>query len=230
MMSDAFEFATHDACETLTATVAQDPARTFVVRKRYRSGSSIWGQTDLPDRVFLLDSGRVDIVSVTADGDEHLHRVVGPGELFGEMCFCPHRHEPHGSIARSIGPSEVSATSYSEFRRTLRADESLVDSVLRTFCQRVSESEERQRILACKDARERLARLLIHLAAGARPVNGPGSDVGLPVTHAQLATLAALSRPHVSVIMAEFRTRGLVSYDRAGPLAVRPEGLRSAFT
>ena len=41
---------------------------------------------------------------------------------------------------------------------------SLVDSVIQTFCGRVAEAEQRVKILACNDARERLARLLLHLA------------------------------------------------------------------
>lgn len=181
----------------------------------------VWRPTDRPDRLFRLDAGRVHIFSTTADGDEHLHRVVTPGELFGEMCFCPHRDEPHATFARSIGSSEVTAASYREFRHNLRSDASLVDSVIQTFCARVSESEQRQRILACRDARERLARFLLHLARQRLSLDDERSDVDLVMTHADLAASAALSRPHVSVLMAEFRERGLVSYGRTGALTLR---------
>src|SRR5260221_467976 len=158
--------SSHDACEALTATVVDnrlaDVARTSP--KQYASGSAIWNACDLPDRVFRLQSGRVNIVAVNAEGQEHLYRAVAPGELFGEMCFCAHRHEPHGTVARSLGRSEVWATSYVDFRRSIRSDGALVDSVIQTFCARVSETERRVQILACRDARERLARLLLHLA------------------------------------------------------------------
>ena len=77
------------------------------------------------------------------------------------------------------------------------------------------------KILACNDARERLARLLLHLA---RPKTLAGTqqreEAVLGVTHSDIAAMAALSRPHVSVLMNEFRARRLVWYHRTGPLRV----------
>ena len=114
--------------------------------RQYANGSAVWNPSDLPDRVFRLRSGCVHIVMLNAEGQEHLYRAVAPGELFGEMCFCSHRHEPHGTMARSLGRSEVWATSYDDFRRGIREDLSLVDSVIQTFCGRVAEAEQRVKI------------------------------------------------------------------------------------
>ena len=227
-MRQRLRFPSHDACDALTATVVDSAFSGHHVRlKRYTSGSAIWQPSDLPDRVFRLQSGRVHIVILNADGDERLYQAVAPGELFGEMCFCEHRHEPHGSVARSLGPSEVWAISYDEFRRVIRNDASLVDSVIQTFCTRVSDATQRMQILACRDVRERLARVLIHLAQTktARVPSLP-EEVALTITHADLASMAVLSRPHVSVLMNEFRVRRLVSYSRTGPLRVRTHRLQ----
>jgi CRP/FNR family transcriptional regulator, cyclic AMP receptor protein len=227
-MRQRLYFPSHDACEALTATVVDNAFSGHRVRlKRYASGSAIWQPSDLPDRVFRLQSGRVNIVIVNAHGGEHLYRAVAPGELFGEMCFCDHRHEPHGSVALSLGPSEVWVSSYDDFRRVIRTDASLVDSVIQTFCARVSDAAQRVQILACRDARERLARLLIHLAQVRTPRGASlPEEAALTITHSDLAAMAALSRPHVSVLMNEFRIHRLVSYGRAGPLRVRTHKLR----
>jgi CRP/FNR family transcriptional regulator, cyclic AMP receptor protein len=212
----------------LTATVADhgfadgQGAR----RKQYASGSAIWTPADLPDRVFRLHAGRVHIVGMNAEGQERLYRAVIPGELFGEMCFCAHRHEPHGSFARCLGRSDVSATSFNDFKRRIRDDGSLADAVIQTFCGRVAEAERRLQILACRDARERLARLLLHLAQKKVHAGELEGRIALTTTHADLAAMAALSRPHVSVLMTEFRARRLVSYGRAGPLHIRTDRLR----
>jgi CRP/FNR family cyclic AMP-dependent transcriptional regulator len=222
-------FPSHDACEALTSTLVDhalaDSGRAR--RKLYASGSAIWQPSDLPDRVFRLQSGRVHIVALTADGQERLWRAVAPGELFGEMCFCAHRYEPHGTFARSLGRCEVWATSYDDFRRNIRTDASLVDSVIQTFCGRVSAAEQRMQILACRDARERLTRLLLHLVETKTQRGAElDEDAALTITHADLAAMAALSRPHVSVLMTELRDRRLVSYGRTGPLRVRTAKLR----
>lgn len=228
-MGQSLHFASHEACETLTATVSDHgfAGGQGVRRKQYASGSALWTPADLPDRVFRLHAGRVHIVAVNDEGQEHLYRAVAPGELFGEMCFCAHRHEPHGTVARCLGRSDVSATSFIDFKRHIRENMSLVDAVIQTFCGRVAEAERRLQILACRDARERLARLLLHLAQTKVHAGGElEGRVVLTITHADLAAMAALSRPHVSVLMTEFRARRLVSYGRSGPLHIRTDRLR----
>ena len=231
-MSERHEFESHNSCQVLTTTVAPDAQPDVgVAQTRVPSGGTLWNPSDLPDAVFRLHSGRMHILTVAENGDEHIVRVVQEGEIFGEICFCSHRHEPHGTIARSIGASLVSATNYVKLRQELRQDSGLADSIIEAFCRRVSDSEERQRILACRDARERIARLLIHLASRkpAASRTDPEGDVQLTMTHADIAAASALSRPHVSVVMTEFRDRGLVSYDRSVPLTVRVKLLRSEF-
>jgi CRP-like cAMP-binding protein len=102
--------------------------------------------------------------------------------------------------------------------------------VIQTFCARETDAEQRRQIHACRDARERLARLLLHLPATKRPPGAdPDKDTALTITHADLASMAALSRPHVSVLMTEFRVRRLVSYGRTGPLRIATMRLQRAL-
>ena len=227
----SLQLPTHQACEALTATAADTALRVPSTRaKRYPDGALIWDASDLPDRIFRLRSGCVQILGVDADGSEHLYRVVQPGEMFGEMCFCSHRQQPHDTEARSVGSSDVWAVSYDAFADQLRTEPVLVDAVLQTLCSRVSDAEQRVKMLVHHDARERLARLLVHLAE--RRTDGVRTDVvgvSLTISHASLAAMAALSRPHVSLLMIEFRRRGLVSYHRGGPLRVNVERLLRRF-
>jgi CRP-like cAMP-binding protein len=131
---------------------------------------------------------------------------------------------------RSVGASDVWAVSYDAFADQLRSEPVLVDAVLQALCSRVSDAEQRVKMLVHHDARERLARLLVHLAE--RRTDGHRTDivgVSLTISHASLAAMAALSRPHVSLLMIEFRRRGLVSYHRGGPLRVNVERLLQGF-
>jgi CRP-like cAMP-binding protein len=224
-----FHLPSHHACEMLTAAVVEAKLApdSRVHGIEYASGSTIWRPSDVPDRVFRLKSGRVHIVHINADGQEYLYRAVAPGELFGEICLCKHRREAHSTEARSLGRSDVWVTSYEDFRRSIRTNVSLVDSVIQTFCARVAEAEQRIEILARGVARARLARLLVHLAEmKVSPSAVRAQESSLTVTHADLAAMAALSRPHVSLLMTEFRRRGLVSYRRGGPLRIRADKLR----
>jgi CRP/FNR family transcriptional regulator, cyclic AMP receptor protein len=191
-------------------------------------GTAVWGIGALPDCVHRLIAGRVDIVSIDSAGNELLLRTVLPGETFGEVCFCSHRTEPHDMIARAAVLSEIMEISYDEFCRRMRRDPNMMESVLNEFCVRLGDLEERAQILALHDATQRLRRLLVYLARsrGTKSRNR-SEEFSLTISHSELASLSALSRPHVSLLMTQFRKRGWVSYRRGTPVRVHLERLVS---
>ncbi len=81
------------------------------------------------------------------------------------------------------------------------------------------------------DAEERLERVLLHIATtrGKSSEESEGQTV-LPVNHDELAQMAAMSRPHVTVTMGKLRRRGLVNYERNKPLTVDTEALSIYLT
>lgn len=81
------------------------------------------------------------------------------------------------------------------------------------------------------DAEERLERVLLHIATtrGKSSDESEGQTV-LPVSHDELAQMAAMSRPHVTVTMGKLRRRGLVNYERNKPLTVDTEALSIYLT
>jgi Mn-dependent DtxR family transcriptional regulator len=49
------------------------------------------------------------------------------------------------------------------------------------------------------------------------------------VSHNELAQLAGMNRPHVTVTMGRLRRRGLVQYDREGPVRVDAASLTDSL-
>src|SRR5947208_16629039 len=108
------DFQTHEQCEHLGSTIVETALSGGIDLKPriYAAGVAIWGIGALPDRVYRLRTGRVNIVSVDLAGNELLLRTVRPGEIFGEVCFCGHRTEPHGLIASSAVQCEILEITY----------------------------------------------------------------------------------------------------------------------
>ncbi|MBY0508129.1 MAG: Crp/Fnr family transcriptional regulator [Bryobacteraceae bacterium] len=216
-------FQLHAQCEALRSGIAGvmlgDGARARL--RGFRAGGLVWNSASKPDRLFQLRSGRVNIVTSDTRGNEILIRVVNPGEIFGEICLCDHADAPHGTSAVAVSPSEILEAGYEHFRGQLLSDSDMMTSVLRLFCVRLAEADQRVQILAEHDARQRLRKLLAYIAAirGAPSKNG-GSQVSVRITHAELASFGALSRPHLSLLMTEFRDQGLVSYERGSALRI----------
>jgi CRP-like cAMP-binding protein len=97
-----------------------------------------------------------------------------------------------------------------------------MSDVVLTMCTRLAEAERRIDVLSHRAAEDRLARLLLQIAntKGAATSKHPG-ELTLALNHEEIALMAAMSRPHVSVTMGKLRKLGLVEYGRDTPLRVR---------
>lgn len=158
--------------------------------------------------------------------------VVEAGEPFGELCFCaPKKHFLRGNYARATLKSEVLEIKLDDFLSFLQTSRDLLQAFTFTFCCRLTDCQRRVEFLAYRGAEERLGRVLLHVAATrGKPSGTLQGQTVLPVSHDQLAQMAAMSRPHVSVTMGKLRRRGLVNYERNKPLTIDAEALNIYLT
>jgi CRP-like cAMP-binding protein len=224
----------HHDCETLTGLTAGNVPRDNSLgrARRYRKGGSVWKPDDRSDGIFFLQSGQVAIVSSDRDGREIAFGVIKPGEPFGELCFCaPKKHFLRGTYARAVVESEVLEIKLDDFMAFLQTSRDLIQAFTFTFCCRLSDCQRRVEFLAYRGAEERLGRVLLHVAATrGKPGDQSEGQTVLPVSHDELAQMAAMSRPHVTVTMGKLRRRGLVNYERNKPLTVDTEALNIYLT
>jgi len=76
--------------------------------------------------------------------------------------------------------------------------------------------------MAHRGAEQRLGRLMLRLGtSGVRRGHiDRRNTVTLSLSHNELAQIAGMSRSHVTVTLGRLRRRGLVRYEREGPLRV----------
>ena len=224
----------HRDCETLTGLTVGNVPRDVPIGKsrRYRKNEDVWKPDDRSDSIFFLQSGQVAVVSSDRDGREVVFAVVKEGEPFGELCFCtPKKHFRRETYARAVQESEVLEIKLDDFMKYLQTDTVALQAFIFTFCCRLSDCHSRLEFLAYRGAEERLGRVLLHLAAtrGEQSARFENKTI-LPVSHDELAQMAAMSRPHVTVTMGKLRKRGLIDYDRNHPLTIDAEALRTYLT
>ncbi len=189
--------------------------------RRYRKTAPIWRPDDRADSIFFLLSGQVTVGTSDAQGHEIILRVIDAGEPFGELCFCGGPAEARQTTARAGAPSEAVEIDLSVFMSYLQESRDVLAAFVFTFCIRLADAERRIEVLAHRGAVDRLGWLLVHLATTRGQANaGRTGEVAVPVSHDELAQLAAMSRPHVTVTMGRLRRRGLVRYGRKQPLFV----------
>jgi CRP-like cAMP-binding protein len=224
-----FAFPEHRACVTLTElSTEQLPGDGSVGRRRkFRNGTAVWQPEDRADRIYFLERGEVGIFSADVNGGELLLQIVEPSEPFGELCFCAEEGGVRRTTARTCAETIVVEIGYDVFVEYLQRTPDAVTSLVCTFCLRLSDCETRSEVLAHRGAQERLGRLLLQLAAKGPKTQRHPDEFVVHATHVELARMAAMSRPHVTLTLGHFRERGLIRYSRGTPLAIRREALNA---
>jgi len=223
------QFRIHRGCAALTNLTLDHLPRDGTVgrTRRYRKGEIIWRPDDLANSIYFLVRGSAEVLLTDSDGREIVLRIVEPKQVFGELCFCAARKGQRGNSARATAEAQVIEISLDEAFEYLQKNLPVLVSLIYTFCARLSETEGRVEVLSQRDAGQRLGRLLLQLAA----LTGEASrlaagDVLVETRHEQLAQMAAMSRPHVTLTMLNFRRLGMVRYGRNLPLKVNVPLLR----
>lgn len=213
----------HQDCLTLTGTVYDGLGGDRALGRvhRFAKGDFLWASDTSKHDIYFLQRGQVVILRNDSAGCEVIIRVIKPSELFGELCFCSQRNQPRENCAQAVVDSEVFRIDLPVFLEYLRQDSDALEAFTFTLCKRLADAENRIEVLSHRGAEARLGRLLLQLA-GSRSLESTKreSETKLAVGHDELARMAAMTRPHVSVTMSKLRDRGLVHYGRGSQLTV----------
>jgi CRP-like cAMP-binding protein len=222
-------FPHHRDCESLTGiTLDHLPRDGSLGRVRqYAKGKNVWHSDDAADRIYFLRRGRVAIMTATPERRPVLLRTIEANQLFGELCLCTTRSRTQGTTASALVACEAVEITESHFLGYLRRNRLALDALLYTFCLRLTDAEHRVEVFAHRGAEQRLGRLMLrHGISGARDGRVDRRDtVTLSVSHNELARMAGMSRSNVTVTLGRLRRRGLVRYQRQGPLRVDVQAL-----
>ena len=182
----------------------------------YATGDLVFGPTQAPQSVYLLESGLVRIYRTSDAGDETTFGYVNPGEIFGELAaFDECARE---SWAQAAKPSVVWRVTRDAMRAVLQRHPGIVVQVTKQIGSRLKRVETRVEDLVFRDVRSRLSRVLIQLADDfGRPV-AEGRLIDLDVTQEELATLVGATRQTVNATLRDMEREALLG--RQGRLFV----------
>lgn len=188
--------------ESLRRLAAESRQRVF------RAGEVIFRQGEPGSTCHIIVQGRLRVFVVGEDGRELSVRLLGPGEIVGEMALFE-------DLPRSANVKALEKTRTLELHRSvllgcLRRSPALALSLLRDLSARLRYATEEAEGLASLTVAERLMRRFRQLVEWCGvPVAG-GVRIMLPLTQRELATLIGTSRESVNRALVRLRRQGRV--------------------
>ena len=188
--------------QTLTVLRTEDPAFNKVIAARKMERGAIVATSDeIARNMFVLMSGKVNLVCTNNEGRRLVIASLDPGAIFGEGAL--NLTTDPNVFAEAAESSSVWVIPASEARNLTMQYPILGWGLLQTYGQRLVQVENNLEDVAYKKLPERLANLLIGLDAD-------GSSVIKGVSHQALADYLGTYRETVSAILRDFKRQGLV--------------------
>ncbi len=180
--------------------------------RRFEPGKMIFLEGDVADALHLLVEGRVAVRVATPAGDVATLTVLGPGDCFGEVALLGGYHRRTASIIalEAVETLVVSRREFDELRLRQPAVERFLVAVLARQVNRLTAHLTEALYIPVET---RLARRLCDLAATYSNV-GDSSEVVLPLTQTDLASIVGTSRQTCNRMLREFEASGLLRLER----------------
>lgn len=177
-----------------------------------KTGQVLFREGDESTCVYACVSGRINLFITTPAGREVMLGSKAPGQAFGELSVID--GGPRSATAAAMEPTVIAQLGGHEFLDQLSRAPHLSIALLRELAEHLRVSNGRASARASDNLTERLARLLIELAAKFRRHGAPVHRVELPVTHDELAAWVGSTREAASRSLSVMRKAGLIETGR----------------
>lgn len=189
----------------------------------YPKGATVFTGGQKEDGIYIIYNGRVKVTMLNPDGREKTLAVLSEGELIGEVTLL-------GDELRTAGIETLENTTFLIISR--RDFISLMDSipilafrVIEILSKRLRRANRHIEELTFLNARNRVICALVYLSEEHGLKVGKEILIFWPITHAELAKLAGVTRETVTKVFSELQSKNLISTTKGRVRLMNPSGL-----
>ncbi len=180
-------------------------------------GTCLFREGDPTKELYVLASGRIQIVQTISTGHRLILQFARPGAAFDLATLLARWNGRHTVGACARDDSSVWIASIDEFRRHLDAHPVLLRNVAKILSGEAEALRERVRDFALLPVERRIARILL----SEYRVSGPE----VQASHAELAEMGGTTRSTVSRLLGRWRGEGVIETGRESVVVLSPDSL-----
>ncbi len=193
-------------------------------QRAVEEASYFFHQADPANHLFVLLSGRAKLIKLSPDGQQTNLRTLHPHQLFGAIgAVTPEATYP--ASAQALQDSAALCIPSIAFAGLLRDRPGLSFGIMQLMTGYIQEMQERYHELATERVQQRIARVLLRLAAQSGRKMTSGVLIDLPFSRQDLAEMAGTTLYTVSRVLSALEKQGLISSGRERVTITNPHGL-----
>lgn len=183
--------------------------------RRFGRGEVIAAAGDDNLMFATLTRGVAKLSKVDADGTERIVALVHPAGVLGQL-FVP----VADLTVTALAPSEACLFPRGDVERVLGERPALAHRLLRETMTELRAARALIDTISKRQAKARVAALLLDLARAAGPACHPVTDFDLPLTRGEMAQLLGITIETVSRTLTNFENAGVLTRHGAGGIAL----------
>jgi CRP-like cAMP-binding protein len=178
------------------------------VPRTFAEGSVLFTTGEPYRGLYMIESGRVRIYRVSADGREQVLHVEGPGRPVAELPLFDGGSYPASAV--TLEESRLLFLPRADFETLYRANPDFAHAIIQTLGKRLRHFVHVTETLAFRDVASRLAMLLAGYADATGRATPGGVELALGRTQEELALEIGAARESVSRAFKQLQTKGLL--------------------
>ncbi len=164
---------------------------------------------DLPDVMFYIVSGSVEVMIEDEDGNEMVLAYLNKGQFFGEMGLF-YEQPTRSAWVRTRTESEIAEMTYSRVRQIASESPGLIFELATQLAARLNRTNRKLGDLAFVDVTGRVAHAIMDLCNEPDAMTHP-DGMQIKVSRQELSRLAGCSREMAGRVLKVLEKQGLVS-------------------
>jgi CRP/FNR family transcriptional regulator, cyclic AMP receptor protein len=185
-----------------------------------QKNTPVFSQGAEADAIYFIQTGKVKVTVLSAQGKEAVLAMLGPREFFGEGCLVG--QSLRISTATTTESSTLFQVQKKAMLQALHVQSDLSEKFTAALLARNINLEEDLCDQLFNHSEKRLARVLLKLSRFGQHTDMP--DAKMPrLTHETLAEMVGTTRSRITFFMNKFKKLGLIEYTGTGDVTVRDE-------
>jgi CRP/FNR family transcriptional regulator len=187
-----------------------------VRRRKFAAGETILFEGRPCDGLYFVIAGEVRLFRATAEGREHVLRVLGPGTTFNDIAVFDGGPNSDGAVA--VGPTTIGFIPKADMTGLIDRHPEVARAALRLVSSRQRTLSGVIEDLALHDVTTRVARLLLGCIGGHEHIVEHAPEACARITHQEIASMVGSVR--------EVAQRALKDLERDGAIALERTRIR----
>jgi len=183
-------------------------------------------QTDPATHAYVLVEGRVRMIQITPTGQQITLRILTPGQTYGGIALI-NPGEGYPATAQAMENSSALAWDTTHLRKLAEMEPSIPLNAMQLMLAYITELQERQKALITDRVEQRIARILLKLAAQYGKKVEEGVLINFALTRQDIAEMSGTTLFTVSRTLKEWERQGMVKIGREKVCICEPHGLVS---